>query len=328
MARVEYEWGAGFNGTADGDKGFCAWWSRTPGSSNFYPLRAVSTGKVCDDVMMLDYTTGIRAALNLKLSSGHGACYAGKVCSDGTVEEIPAEKGEGIEKVGNPKTQYAAGERGNRLQTPTVKKLANNEDTAEKVAWDCVWLGSYPQAEVVESAEAYTAIEKERLKAGDIIEDVELYKKLADTQDNDWDGNDIILDGERYRRIKQEDATLKDSTFYHWESGDVYHYFKYEPVKWRVLDVNGERAFLLSDIALDTQSYSIPGGDWKWENSGIRKWLNGYEMADENEKGHYKSKSFIKSAFTEEEKTAVAVTDVVNALGSDAGIEGGNDMQD
>ena len=65
----------------------------------------------------------------------------------------------------------------------------------QKVTWDCVWFGSYPQAEVVESADAYTAIAQERLEAVELIEDAGLYKKLTDAQDNTWEGNDITLEG-------------------------------------------------------------------------------------------------------------------------------------
>mgnify|MGYP001048770887 CR=1 FL=1 len=114
-----------------------------------------------------------------------------------------------------------------------------------KATWDCVWFGSYPQAEIVESADKFTAIDQNILKDGDVIEDAELYKKLAEAEDNQWEGNDITLeDGEKYRRVQSSDTAnpKPENIAYKWESdGSTYHYFKYEPVKWRVLNMNGEQ---------------------------------------------------------------------------------------
>lgn len=78
-----------------------------------------------------------------------------------------------------------------------------------------------------------------------MIEDAELYKKLAEAEDNQWEGNDITLeDGEKYRRVQSSDTAnpKPENIAYKWESdGSTYHYFKYEPVKWRVLNMNGEQ---------------------------------------------------------------------------------------
>ncbi|MEI3595666.1 MAG: hypothetical protein V8Q58_09275 [Anaerobutyricum hallii] len=46
---------------------------------------------------------------------------------------------------------------------------------------------------------------------------------------------------------------------YDWkEDYDTYHYFKYEPIKWRVLNVNNDenKALLFADITLDDQRYN------------------------------------------------------------------------
>ena len=238
----------------DTAKGFSAWWLRTPGHSIASSSRSMETGNIGSDARTLDTTTGVRSALNLDLSSGSGACYAGKVCSDGTVEETPAEDNEAIDNLGNPKTQYASGKIGTRLKVPMTKEGLNGVETA---IWDCVWFGSYPQAEVVASTDAYNAIAKDRLGSVELIEDAELYKKLTDAQDNDWEGNDVTLDGERYRRIKKADATYGSGPHYTWEDDVTYHYFKYEPIKWRVFNVDKERAFLFTDVVLDTQGYNV-----------------------------------------------------------------------
>lgn len=66
-----------------------------------------------------------------------------------------------------------------------------------------------------------------------------------------------------------------------------------EPIKWRVLDVNGDDAFLITDKKLDVQSCQ----GITWEGSSIRKWLND---------------KFYNDAFSENEKKAINSTLVVN----------------
>ena len=189
--------------------------------------------------------------------------------------------------------QEVAGKTGN----PNAGEISRTVPNV-KATWDCVWFGSYPQAEIVESAESYAAVEQSILEDGDIIEDAGLYQKLKNAEEGQWEGGDITLDGQKYRRICSTDisCTAPQNVAYKWESeGSTYHYFKYEPVKWRVLKVSGNQALLLSDIALDTMPYNA-ATDNKWENSAIRKWINGYEMTN-NELSKFKTKNFIGSAF-------------------------------
>lgn len=96
-----------------------------------------------------------------------------------------------------------------------------------------------------------------------------------------------------------------------------------EPIKWRVLSVNGNDAFLVADQNLDVYKY----GSATWEFSTMRKWLNGYKSSEEG--GYdYSSKGFIARAFTSEEQEAILTTTVVNADNPKYGTEGGNDTQD
>ena len=100
------------------------------------------------------------------------------------------------------------------LQNPT-------RDSNGNTIWDCVWFGAYPQSEVT---------------SGDI------YNKLKNA--TGWDeNNDIVIDGNKYRRLKGEDATYYNTkrvlNYYDWiEDYSTYHYFKYEAIKWRVLNVS------------------------------------------------------------------------------------------
>ncbi len=215
------------------------------------------------------------------------------------------------------------------LNNPRIEKDSSME-AGQKVTWDCVWFGKYPQAEVVPSADSYTAVDKSILRNGDIIENSRLYSQLQNA--SGWDtNNDIVIDGNKYRRMKKSDATYENSGssgYYNWSDSDTYHYFKYEPIKWRVLKVNGNQAFLLSDIALDGQRYHTVSESITWETSTIRSWLNGYGASSNKQGKDYSSKNFIGSAFSGNEKSAIVNTSVVNDNNINHGTEGGNNTTD
>lgn len=81
--------------------------------------------------------------------------------------------------------------------------------------------------------------------------------------------------------------------------GDVIPFGAYKPygisgdaetIEWRVLDVQGDKALLLSRDALDSQPYNETYGKTTWESCFLHDWLNG---------------TFLNTAFTTEEKTAI-----------------------
>ena len=75
------------------------------------------------------------------------------------------------------------------------------------------------------------------------------------------DGNgNVIYDCVWFGRYPQSDATG----------------VKKEAIKWRVLSVYGNDAFLIADCNLDCQPYNTTRTDVTWETSTIRSWLNGY----------------------------------------------------
>ena len=64
-----------------------------------------------------------------------------------------------------------------------------------------------------------------------------------------------------------------------------------EPIKWIVLEKSGKNLFIMSLKALDCKLYNKKSkNDLKWENSSIRKWLNG---------------DFYKNAFSASEKKKI-----------------------
>jgi len=99
---------------------------------------------------------------------------------------------------------------------------------------------------------------------------------------------------------------------------------KKDPIKWRVLSVKGQDAFLMSDQILDHRLYnknsyshndsSSPSAlNKSWADSDIRSWLN---------------KTFMKAAFTAEEQKAITTTKVKTSGSPISGIDGNRDTSD
>ncbi len=103
---------------------------------------------------------------------------------------------------------------------------------------------------------------------------------------------------------------------------------KKTPIKWRVLSVEGDDAFLLADKNLDCQKYNNTKTDVTWETCTIRSWLNGYGAEQNVCRTDYQSENFMKNAFTREEQEAILTTDVVNRDNPDYQTPGGNNTKD
>ena len=101
-----------------------------------------------------------------------------------------------------------------------------------------------------------------------------------------------------------------------------------QPIKWRVLSVDGDDAFLLADQNLDVQQYNKNHTDVTWETCTMRSWLNGYG-AEANKLGEdFSTNNFLDNAFSVTEQSAIQTTNIVNNDNSDYGTEGGNDTSD
>ncbi len=102
------------------------------------------------------------------------------------------------------------------------------------------------------------------------------------------------------------------------------------PIKWRVLSVDGDDAFLLADKNLDCQTYNDTYVDVTWETCTMRSWLNGYGASANVCEKDYSSANlnFMDNAFTEEEQSAIKTINVVNEDNPDHGTEGGRNTSD
>lgn len=127
---------------------------------------------------------------------------------------------------------------------------------------------------------------------------------------------DVTLNSNKYRAVKFTkyrdfyttntytlDTYTQEENNYHL---DTVYWFKYEPIKWRVL--SPETGLVICESIIDSQHFYFKSNDRKpsgntiiypnnWAYSDIRTWLNS---------------SFFDTAFTEEEKDTIDTTELKN----------------
>lgn len=103
---------------------------------------------------------------------------------------------------------------------------------------------------------------------------------------------------------------------------------KKEPIKWRVLSVNGNDAFLLADKNLGIMPYNIIKMDISWEECTLRSWLNGYGTDSNRNEIDYTLHNFIDQAFTVSEQSAILSTNIVNGENTEYKYGAENDTED
>ena len=197
--------------------------------------------------------------------------------------------------------------------------------TGMKTAWSCVLFGTYPSAEVVDSA--WDAVEEYAMQDGDLIRDDELYARLEAA---DWQDNKAELDGFSYLRVGLDSAPAAGGReqHYRWEYSRPWHYFRILPLRWRMLDIQENRALLLADRMPDCIPFHNVEENVTWEECTLRSWLNGYG-AEANKQGtDYAGYGFIDRAFSAQEQEAILPVLCRNPANRDYGTDSGRDTED
>ncbi len=166
-----------------------------------------------------------------------------------------------------------------------VHHCTKQNDGSDYTDWSYIYFGSYPQAEVTGS---------------------ELTDKITGASYN-TDG-DAWVDGIKYRRISENDT---NNTSYFGDS--EYRYFKWQRIRWRVLQRDRDSLFVMADQGLDCKDYHDSGGSVTWETCTLRNWLNS---------------DFYHMAFSSGEQSAVLEQTIVNENNPQYGTAGGNSTKD
>ena len=157
-----------------------------------------------------------------------------------------------------------------KVSSPRVEKTPGKQ----KVTYDIIEFGSYPQSEV--TGEALTG-------------------EITGAEYDEY--GDCTVGENKYRRMEIKENEGGNDT----ETNEEYRYFKYEPLLWRVLKVSEGYAYMLSDRVIDAQWYDASHSSWN--TSLIRYWLNGYK--DMGLEIYNYPKSMLGTAFNEDEKKAM-----------------------
>ncbi|MBQ4396372.1 MAG: toll/interleukin-1 receptor domain-containing protein [Clostridia bacterium] len=86
-----------------------------------------------------------------------------------------------------------------------------------------------------------------------------------------------------------------------------------QPIEWRVLDVQGGKALVISEKLLDCVQYNESYTNVTWETCTLRKWMND---------------DFLNKAFTSNEQAEIATVTKYTPNNSSYGTSGGNTTQD
>ena len=168
---------------------------------------------------------------------------------------------------------------------------------AEKTG-DIIKFGSYPQSKVTDEA-IIDGLNSQSLS----WKSYNYYSGTGSWSDGNMTASDymkyadIVFNGNKYRAVTFSEYrpywtgyTSSTSNTYQDDNGyytNNTYYFKYEPLKWRVLDAS--TGLIVCDSAIDSQAYNNyvlyadstywgnSGKDYyasNWENSSLRSWLN------------------------------------------------------
>ncbi len=153
-------------------------------------------------------------------------------------------------------------------------------------------------------------------------------------------GNDKAIqpveNGSAANIIGGQESSVYYGTYQQSKKQDGSDEYNIDPIKWRVLSNekgvqsdNGDELFLLADQNLDVIRYHETNTSVSvtWAESTMRSWLNGYD-ASYNTGGNSgidysadAAHSFLDSAFSEEEKNAIAGTKVENSTGGETQVQ-------
>ena len=111
------------------------------------------------------------------------------------------------------------------LKNPQIVEDDTMYDSGQKVTYDCLWFGEYPQSEVVMAGSTAEDALKEMNEDSQVKYEVINADEFNAIKNADYDSNgDAEVNGVKYRRLKGEDATYytssstaKDWGYYNWK---------------------------------------------------------------------------------------------------------------
>jgi len=173
--------------------------------------------------------------------------------------------------------------------------------------WSTVKFGSYPQS-IVTDKTLQAAIDAQLIANGSYVGKAKYVV------------GDCVVNGVKYRKVRIgdigpndtdnfEDLFMTDEENKHL----TYGYFRFEPIRWRVLSVDNanNKMLLISDQAIDAY-----GGMSLWKDSATREFLNCYNEVKKPDASTPFDR-FKEVAFSEEEASAILKTSGITGTNPD-----------
>ena len=147
-------------------------------------------------------------------------------------------------------------------------------------------------------------------------------KTAKDVKAVNQDGSKAVKSAAKPKVVKTADkAAAAKASALEINEGDCVEFGSYyqenssekAPIEWLALKKSGTKVLLISRYGLDCKQYHHENADMTWENSDLRKWLNG---------------EFLNKAFTASEQEKIAVTKLANDNNAKFSTSGGNSTED
>ena len=156
-----------------------------------------------------------------------------------------------------------------------------------------------------------------------IIPQYKLNKATQLIDSGDYKAAYMLLDGLSYRDSAEKLKSAKQAQIKNAKVGDIVYFGTYEQdndttndkedIEWLVLAKKGNRILVISDKALDCQTYNSSITSVTWETCTLRKWLNN---------------DFINAAFSDDEKAMIPTVTVSADKNPQYDTDPGNATQD
>ncbi len=206
------------------------------------------------------------------------------------------------------------------VEIPTI-------DTYTQVG-DIITFGRYPQSQVSNSStiESLNTLvgTPQNPEDGYTFTDYNYYVSGATTSymyyiDVDYDGDDIF----DYRgvyftsyRPTTIDSLSSASNSEQDDNGyelNTMYWFNYDPIEWKVLSVDGDKAYIASDIVLDSQEFYTIDSSESFEHNGYDSYSSNYETSSIR---RWLNDTFYNQAFDDVDKAIIEQTTVDNSKSS------------
>lgn len=186
-----------------------------------------------------------------------------------------------------------------KLHAPIVSD-SDKTPTKLETRWSRLSFGHYPLREIVGST--FTNVLDYAYAETDILKDPALLERLSKAE---WKQEKLTLDGVTYQRMLEPETASTAQHYTYDDPGKKYHYFECQRIPWRVLSLEGSRATLMADLALDCLPYHPDESGATWNKSYLRSYLNSLDAAQNQSGISFAGGGFLYQAFSSEERNGL-----------------------